>query len=88
MLTIERIADDTAYPVLVLSGRLAGNDVARIRTLCEQHLQAGKTLTLDLSDISFLDSAGLKTLQELRCRGVALVNCSFYVSTELEKSKC
>ena len=88
MLEIEEIAGDSAYPVLVLSGRLVGNHIPKIKKICDHYLEMGKSVTIDLSDVNFIDPAGLRTLQELRCRGVDLVNCSFYISTEIDKFKC
>jgi anti-anti-sigma regulatory factor len=51
---------------------------------CERILGIGGTLSVDLSEVSFVDRDGVELLQRLRARDVALVNCSPFVAEQLK----
>lgn len=66
---VVRRVDRGSEVLLMLSGEL---DVAGIDRLDEaaRHLPAGGHVTVDLSELTFMDSAGIKALMrlDLRCR--------------------
>ena len=83
------VTDQTAAGdvVLRLAGHLRNEWVAELRHACERVLQdnAGRTsLTLDLSDVAFMDAAGLGFCGELAARGVTLANCSLFTAEQLK----
>lgn len=85
MLRISEIEVDGEVAMLRLEGRAVGTLVAEVEKACEKHLSRGHGLSLDLSDLSFADQAGIALLQELRRRGVALTNCSAFLNEELKR---
>lgn len=84
MLRVSEIERDGGNATLRLEGRLVGVLVAEVEVVCEQHLSNGRRLRLDLADLSFADRAAIALLQDLRKRGVALTNCSPFLSEELK----
>ena len=52
-----------------LAGRLAGDAVDVLMCAC---VDIGPVVTIDLSEVSYADDAGVKALGELRARGAVL----------------
>ena len=71
--------------VLRLEGKVRGPWVDQLRELSSEILQKPATrLVLDLSEVSFIDTDGLKLLRELSSRHVSLNNCSLFVAQQLK----
>lgn len=69
---------------LRVEGRLTGRWVEELRGTCYlQALSEGIRLTLDLADVSFVDTAGIELLKELKNRSVTLLSPSPFVSEQL-----
>jgi anti-anti-sigma regulatory factor len=68
-----------------LEGRVIGPWVNELRLSCEAILATGSTLSLDLSDVSFVDRSGIELFKSLTKRQVVLANCSRFL-TELLKA--
>ena len=82
MLKIELIeSGDT--PTLRLEGRVIGPWVEELRRSCEPALATGARLSVDLSDVSFVDRDGVELFRSLRKRQVMLLNCSGFVAEQL-----
>jgi anti-anti-sigma regulatory factor len=87
MLKISRIHTSRACvnPTLKLEGQVRGRWVDELRRACCEALAAGgQHLTLDLADVSFIDTAGLALFEELADREVALANCSLFAAEQLK----
>jgi hypothetical protein len=70
---------------LRVEGRLTGRWVDELRTTCDlQGLGDGIRLTLDLSDVSFADAAGIELLKELRNSRITLFSPSSLVAEQLK----
>jgi ABC-type transporter Mla MlaB component len=82
MLKIE-FTEDSGGPRLRLEGKVIGPWVEELRRSCERLLAPGATLTLDLSEVSFLDGSGITLLQSLTDRRVRLLNGSTFVAEQL-----
>lgn len=80
MLKIAFVEASNGLQTLSLEGHLIGPWVEELRRLSEPILAGGGELTLDLSEVSFVDRNGVELLQSLRQRHVALVNCSHFVA--------
>jgi anti-anti-sigma regulatory factor len=52
--------------------------------MCEPLLATGARLTIDLSDVSFVDRDGIELFRSLRKHRVALANCSPFVAEQLK----
>ncbi len=68
-----------------LEGQLRGPWVDEVRTYCEQFLENGHQLTLDVKDVTFLDRGAVALLLQLTKRGIRLVNRTPFL-TELLRS--
>jgi ABC-type transporter Mla MlaB component len=66
-----------------LEGRVAGPWVIELWKACEKVLGEGRALELNLAEVSFLDPAGVSLLTKVRSRGVELVDCSPFVTAQL-----
>ena len=84
MLKIVRIETGNGAEGLRLEGRVIGPWVDELRRSCEPFLATGATLTLDLSDVSFVDRDGVELFRRLRTHHVALSNCSPFVAEQLK----
>jgi ABC-type transporter Mla MlaB component len=84
MLRITPTKSSDHYIILRLEGRIAGPWVTELWNACEEALSEGKTLELNLAEVSFLDNAGVSLLTKIRARGIALANCSPFVAEQLK----
>jgi len=84
MLRVTVIESSDSSVRLRVEGRLAGPCIEELRESCELHALAdGMRLTLDLRDVSFADSGGIKLLKHLRSRNVAILNLAPYLALQL-----
>ena len=68
-----------------MEGRLTGRWVEELRRTCDlQGLSDGIRLTLDLSDVSFADAAGIELLKELSIGQITLLSTSSLVAEQLK----
>jgi anti-anti-sigma regulatory factor len=64
---------------------LTGRWVEELRRTCDlQGLSDGIRLTLDLSDVSFADAAGIELLKELSIGQITLLSTSSLVAEQLK----
>ena len=86
MLRITVVESSSDAVRLRLEGRLTGPWVEELRRTCDlQGLSDGIRLTLDLSDVSFADAAGIELLKELRSAHlVTFLNPSSLVAQQLK----
>ena len=72
---------------LRVEGRITGPWVEELRTACNVHTFPGDVeLSLQLTDISFADAAGIALLRELRDRGVSLVGTTPFLTEQLKNA--
>jgi ABC-type transporter Mla MlaB component len=81
-ITEGRATDGTT--MLYLEGQVAGEWLAELRKCCEMVLLTRRRLIVDLTDVSFVDREAVSLFQELRVRGVAITNCTFFVAEQLK----
>ena len=60
-----------------VAGRLAGDAVDVLTSAC---MDIGRVITIDLSEVSYADDAGVRALGELRARGAVLQNPRPYLA--------
>lgn len=83
-ITVTRLTNQTV--TLLLEGRVAGGLVDEVRETCEGYLVTGHHLTLDLRDLLFADRDAVVFFHELLNRQVTLINCSPFLSMQLEQN--
>lgn len=67
-----------------LVGQVRGQWVEELRRLCEELLETGVDLEIEMAEVSFVDPAGLRLFQSLTAQRVALVNCALFVAEQLK----
>ena len=84
MLRLSLLETPDKAVTLRLEGQVSGPWVEELRQWCEQLLATGSGLRLDLTDVSFIDLAGVALCRSLRERQVALLRCSPLVVEQLK----
>lgn len=84
MLKIEIVEPANGSTTIRLEGRVIGPWVAELGRMCEPLLAMGAKLTLDLTDVAFVDRDGVELFGSLRKRQVVLSNCSPFVAEQLK----
>ncbi len=89
MLRIARVdgGDGQMTPALKLEGRLLGPWVIELRRACEELRVPTNALCLDLTDVTFIDSAGLGLIHDLIRQGATLSGCSGFIEELLSQYK-
>jgi|SRR6516225_2924754 len=86
MLRITIVESSREAVRLRVEGRVTGGWVEELRRACELHALCDEVrLTLDLADVSFVDSAAVELLKELRGRCVTLLSPSSFVAEQLKR---
>jgi hypothetical protein len=70
-----------------VEGKLVGPWVHELKHACEELEIPPSCLRLDLGAVSFIDSAGVKLLDELIRRGATIVACSGFLVEMLNLDK-
>ena len=86
MLRISITKADARSATLHLEGQLGGAWITELRDMCDRMLGAGRTLALDLRDVSLIERAGFELLASLSRRAVSLVCCSPFQAEQLRQS--
>ena len=85
MLKIELVQAAKDGPAtLRLEGQVVGPWVEEVKRSCESVFSKGSRLTLDLSEVFFVDREGVALFRSLQGRRVELLNCSPLVATLLK----
>ena len=87
MLRIARVDDvqGRAIPAFKLDGKLLGPWVVELSRACEGLRGPTNALFLDLTDVTFIDSAGLELLRDLIRQGATVSGCSGFIEELLSE---
>jgi anti-anti-sigma regulatory factor len=69
----------TSNPTLKLEGKILGPWVDELSRVCEERCTAPNGLRLDLAAVTFVDSLGIKLLDDLVRQGATIVGCSGFI---------
>jgi hypothetical protein len=85
MLRISAVESRSSSPsvTLLVAGQVIGPWVGVLRTSCNEVLDDGHSLTLDLADVTFMDQEGVGLFRDLVSRHVTLTNCSPFAAEQL-----
>jgi anti-anti-sigma regulatory factor len=75
MLRITRLDMNATAVKLKVEGRIASDWVAEVERECQHFLATGRSVVLDLSDVTFIDRRGARVLRTLRTGQLGIVNC-------------
>jgi len=84
MLKISQTERANHSVTLKLEGRVVGEWVGELRQVCETLLTEGRSLKLDLADVTFADASGVAALSSFKSRGVTFSNCSPFLEEQLK----
>ena len=87
MLKITYVVAPNAAPTLKLEGKLLEPWVEELVRACLAQVRWTERLRLDLSAVSFVDSAGAELLRDLISQGIQIGACSGYVAELLHVEK-
>ena len=85
MLRISETNVNEGSVTLTLEGRMTGPWVREVRDFCQQFLGNGRSLRLDLAELSFVDREGISLFRNLVTRGVVLTNYSPFIEERLKE---
>lgn len=86
MLRISVIHDSDEAIQLGVEGWLVGAWVEELRQESNHALANAKRVTIDLSKVWFVDPMGVALLRDLATKNVAHLNCSSFISQQLEET--
>ena len=75
MLRLTRTSLGTSEVVLKAQGQIVGEWVALLESECRELLATERQVTLDLSEVSYLDHQAVRLLRELSLGSLGLVIC-------------
>jgi anti-anti-sigma regulatory factor len=87
MLRITRTVLSKQEIVLHLHGRLSGLWAELLQRVAESVLDQNLVLTIDLTNISYVDCEGITVLMKLLVRGARDVNAPLFVAEQIRKCK-
>ena len=70
--------------VLMLQGDVIGRWVGELQRSCDSVRASGNVLTVDLTDVGFVDWDGVDLLRRLQDQGVLLANAPRFVLEQLK----
>lgn len=70
--------------VLRLEGRIIGQWVMELETVCNRALAGTRPVVLDFAQVSFVDKDGVELLRHLISRRIRVVNCSPFIALQLD----
>ena len=82
MLRIERMDEGSEVTTFRAIGRLTGPWVAEFEKALSEH-RPDTLLLIDLTDVSFVDRAGIALLRMLRTRTQVKLRCSAFVAEQI-----
>lgn len=82
MLRIERVDEGSGKTTVRATGRLAGPWVAELEKALPDHAPDAPVV-IDLTEVSFVDRAGIALLRMLRSRSQVNLRCSAFVAEQI-----
>ena len=83
MLMITQTESTKSRRSLRLEGKLLGPWVDELSRTCQEPGTSPSCLRLDLSAVTFIDSAGVKVIDDLIRQGAMVVGCSGFIAEML-----
>ena len=84
MLKISVMSESREATSFHLEGKLVGPWVEELRRLSDAALARSEAVSLDLEKVWFVDSQGIALLRDLAKQKVAQLNCSQFISQQLQ----
>ena len=86
MLQIKPLAESRTHVVLALSGQLTGTWVDALQRTCERELDEGRSVTLNLEQLVYVDTSGVRMMRALYARGIRMERARKIIAELLDES--
>lgn len=83
MLRITQATDDDGRVCLKIEGRVVGDWVSELDRTCGACLSQSRQITLDMSDVTYIDRQGVETLKRILGENVRLTGATLLVQALL-----
>ena len=83
MLRITQVSEDSDQVCLKVEGRVIGDWVSELDRTCESCLSQSRQITLDMSDVTYIDRQGVETLKRILGENVRLTGATLLVQALL-----
>jgi anti-anti-sigma regulatory factor len=83
MLRITQVSEDSDQVCLKVEGRVTGDWVSELDRTCGSCLSQRRHITLDVSDVTYIDRQGVETLKRILGENVRLRGASLLVQALL-----
>ena len=85
MLRITEMFEDEKTIKLKVDGRLVGTCISLLKQECLKNAKnKQKTVLLDLSGVSYIDSNGVKMLESIKDDNLRIINCPMFIEALLK----
>lgn len=84
MLRITKIAEDGSTISMKAEGQIVSDWVAVLETECKTALRSGKHVTVDLSDVTFVECRAARMLRLFRLEGLEIVRCPKLINSLID----
>ena len=85
MLRITEMFEDEKTIKLKVDGRLVGPCISLLKQEClKNEKNKQKTVLLDLSGVSYIDSNGVKMLESIKDKNLQIINCPMFIEALLK----
>ena len=85
MLRITTIDENDKTATLKVEGRIVSDWIGTLERECHGWLEGGKTIDLDLSGVTFIDTQGVASVRTLLTRNVRITRCSALIQSLLHE---
>jgi len=86
MLRITTHEDDDGATRLRIEGRVTGDTMSELRSICETRLGTEPSLVLDVAGVAYADASGAKLLRTLEARGASVIRASGFLSELMRRT--
>lgn len=76
MLRITQVSEDSDQVCLKMEGRVTGDWVSELDRVCGSCLSQSRHITLDMSDVTYIDRQGVDTLKRIMGENVRLTGAT------------
>lgn len=83
MLRITQVSEDSDQVCLKVEGRVIGDWVPELDRICGSCLSESRQVTLDMSDVTYIDRQGVETLKRILGENVQLTGVTLLVQALL-----
>ena len=85
-LRVKKVDEQSGCVTLKVEGRISSEASHELERACLRHLEEGKWVQLELSDVSFICRRGVRLLKDLEARAVYVIYASPFINELLAQA--